>query len=172
MRNGILWGVLLVILAVVNTQIVGKELILNQGETMLLELAPRDPRSLLQGDYMALRYRMTDEVGRNLSNVASADGHAVVRRGEHGVASFVRLHDGSTPIGVGEELLYFRKRGESVRVASDAYFFQEGDGEFYRNARYGELRVDEGGSAVLVGLRNGVFEALGANEPTGAGGVN
>ena len=168
MRNGILWGVLLLILAVVNSQIVGKELILDQGGTMLLELAPRDPRSLLQGDYMALRYRMTDEVGRNLSNVASADGHAVVRLGEYGVASFVRVHNANTPIGVGEKLLYFRKRGESVRVASDAFFFQEGDGEVYRNARYGELRVDGDGSAVLVGLRDGAFDALRAKEMASA----
>jgi uncharacterized membrane-anchored protein len=41
-----------------------------------------------------------------------------------------------------------------VRVATDAYFFQEGTSGKYASARYGELRVDDDGSSVLVGLRD------------------
>jgi len=51
-------------------------------------------------------------------------------------------------------LLRFRKRGKSVRLASDAFFFEEGQWETYRGARFGEIRVDDAGSAVLIGLRD------------------
>ncbi|MFX7329222.1 GDYXXLXY domain-containing protein, partial [Acinetobacter baumannii] len=33
-----------------------KEMLLKEGQLVLLPLAPVDPRSLMQGDYMALRY--------------------------------------------------------------------------------------------------------------------
>ena len=45
-----------IVLALVNLQIFGKEAIIRDGRTVLLRLAPVDPRSLIQGDYMALRY--------------------------------------------------------------------------------------------------------------------
>src|SRR5690606_10833586 len=47
---------LLLILAVVNVGIWQRERILATGRTVVLALAPVDPRSLMQGDYMALRF--------------------------------------------------------------------------------------------------------------------
>lgn len=44
--------------------IIKNESILNDGETVLLELRPVDPRSIMQGDYMALRFRLGDDVRR------------------------------------------------------------------------------------------------------------
>ncbi|MDE8355606.1 GDYXXLXY domain-containing protein, partial [Klebsiella pneumoniae] len=46
---------LVLALAVVNLAIVSCERLLAEGEVVLLELAPVDPRSLMQGDYMSLR---------------------------------------------------------------------------------------------------------------------
>jgi uncharacterized membrane-anchored protein len=160
MRKGLLWIVLALILIVVNAMIFSKEQIISDGETMLLQLAPRDPRSLSQGDYMALRYSLANEVRRISSEQASVDGQIVVTLDQQGVASFVRLHDASRPLTDKERLLRFRKRGSQVRLASNAYFFQEGHGEFYRNARYGELRVSRDGDAVLVGLRDNQFHIM------------
>ncbi|KIG15596.1 putative membrane protein [Enhygromyxa salina] len=39
-----------------------KERVLSTGQTVLLPLAPVDPRSLMQGDYMILRYELEDEL--------------------------------------------------------------------------------------------------------------
>ena len=61
-----------------------------------------------------------------------------------------------------QRLLRFRRRGESVRLASDAYFFEEGEWETYAAARFGELRVSEEGDAVLVGLRDREGNPMGA----------
>ncbi len=161
MRSVILWGVLLLVLLTVNVQIVGKERLLASGTPVLLELAPKDPRSLLQGDYMSLRYRLADELLQVLEPQASADGEAVVRLDEHGVARLVRLHGHGETMKPDERLLFFRKRGDSLRLAGDAYFFQEGQAERFRDARYGALRVADDGTAILVGLRDGNFQRLG-----------
>ena len=163
MREVVLWLVLVASLALVNAMLIGKERVLAHGQTMLLELAPRDPRSLLQGDYMTLRYRLANELRRALDEPGSADGRIVVALDENSVARFVRRDNGK-PVKEGERLLQYRKRGDNVRLASDAFFFQEGRDELYRAARYGELRVDAEGDAVLVGLRNGQFRILGSEE--------
>ncbi|WP_351125065.1 GDYXXLXY domain-containing protein, partial [Shewanella sp. T24-MNA-CIBAN-0130] len=53
-----LWAIIaaLVILAGINYKIFQQEQLLANGEIILFELAPVDPRSLMQGDYMALNY--------------------------------------------------------------------------------------------------------------------
>ena len=42
----------------------------------------------------------------------------------------------------------------SVWLGTNAFFFHEGDAERYRDARYGEFRVNEDGEAMLVDLRD------------------
>lgn len=148
----------LVILGFVNLQIAGKERILQEGRTVLLQLAPIDPRSLLQGDYMALRYAMADEVAAAAKSAGVSDGTIVVELDPAGVARFVGLDQGHS-LAADQQRLVFRKRGETVRLASDAFFFEEGHGGRYREARYGELRVAGDGSAILVGLRTDDLQA-------------
>ena len=141
------------ILAFVNLQIAGKERILTEGRTVLLRLAPIDPRSLLQGDYMALRYAMADEVAAAAKEAGIGDGTVIVELDENDVARFVAPDRGQA-LADRQQRLVFRKRGETVRLASDAFFFEEGRGGFFEAARYGELRVADDGTAVLVGLRD------------------
>ncbi len=143
----------IVILVIVNTQIVIKEGIIENGDILLLRLAPRDPRSMLQGDYMALRYAMAGEVARAARTAEVTDGLVIVGLTESGEAGFVDLFEGQT-LAENQRLLRFRKRGDSVRLASDAYFFEEGQWNTYADARFGELRVSEAGDAVLTGLRD------------------
>ena len=68
MKNIIYWGTTLLVLVVVNLLIVKKEDTLASGQTMLMRLAPFDPgstRSLMQGDYMILRYTIAREVKKS-----------------------------------------------------------------------------------------------------------
>ena len=148
------------ILGFVNFEIVGKERIINEGKTILLKLAPRDPRSLLQGDYMALRYTLADNVAKAADTAGVTDGRAILELGKLDEAEFVAIYAGQQ-LADGQYLLRFRKRGEAVRLASDAYFFEEGKGGLYDDARFGELRVDSDGEAVLIGLRDSAGERLG-----------
>ncbi|MET0351671.1 MAG: GDYXXLXY domain-containing protein, partial [Rhizobacter sp.] len=47
-------------LAVANVGIARKEALIAHGRTVLVELAPVDPRSLMQGDYMRLNFRLPE----------------------------------------------------------------------------------------------------------------
>lgn len=168
MRALLVLGGLLLVLIVPNYAILQKERLLKEGKVVLLELAPVDPRSLIQGDYMRLDYA----VARGLSGPrafqggepavprVARDGHIVVRLDERGVATFVRWHDEGTPLRAGEHLLRYRRRGSTIRIATDAFYFQEGHARRYEQAKYGELRVDESGGSVLVGLRDSLQRQL------------
>ena len=154
MRKGIAIVAGLIVLAFVNISIVQRERLLEDGRIVLLELAPVDPRSLMQGDYMALRFKVVDDAGR-----PKTDGHFVLALDERGVGSFVRLHQ-DEPLAGNETLLRYRVRDEEVKLATNAFFFQEGQAELFESARYGEFRVGADGETILTGLRDAELRKL------------
>ncbi len=157
MKKFVLWGAALLIIAAINFMIIEKERTLADGRTMLLRLVPRDPRSLMQGDYMVLRYAFAREIPE--TQLEQDKGCIVVSLDEHDVAEFVRIHR-EEELGSDEHLLFYRNRG-GLRLGAESFFFQEGDGDLYAEARYGELKVDKSGTSVLVGLRGKNFFRLG-----------
>ena len=150
-RKALIIPGLVLALALPGYAVVQKERLLASGETVLLELAPVDPRSLIQGDYMRLRYALTRDIETN--HAWPRDGELVVVLDSNRIARFIRRNDG-TPLAAGNLLLQFRRRGSSVRVGSDAFFFEEGSARRFERARYGELKVAPDGSSVLVGMRD------------------
>jgi uncharacterized membrane-anchored protein len=81
------------------------------------------------------------------------DGYAVFALAADGVGRFVRVQPAPAPVATGEIALRYRERGWDMRIASNAWFFPEGQGERYALAKYGELRVDADGTALLAGMR-------------------
>lgn len=156
-RKALILPGLMLALALPGYAVMQKERLLASGDTVLLELAPVDPRSLIQGDYMRLNYAIT----RTIAEQASwpRDGAIVVTLDPAGVATFVRRDD-SSPLQPGEHRLRYRRRDGRVRVGTDAFFFQEGDAPRYARARYGELKVDADGGSVLVGMRDSIAAAI------------
>jgi uncharacterized membrane-anchored protein len=142
-------GALLLVLGVVNYSIFAKERIRAHGERVLLELAPVDPRSLMQGDYMALRFTIANQIR------ADTGGTVPVVLDANRVA---QLDPQSRP----ESLrLRYRIRQGQVWLGTNAYFFEEGDAERFAGARYGEFRVDrDTGEAVLVDMVGPDFKPL------------
>jgi uncharacterized membrane-anchored protein len=133
-----------------------KEALLARGRTVLLELAPVDPRSILQGDYMTLSYAAARDVSREGADA----GLAVFAIDEQGVGHFQREDDGR-PIDANEIRVGFRRRDGAVRFGAQTFLFEEGQANTYGQARYAELRVDDDGSFLLVRLRNDAREILG-----------
>jgi len=153
----------LAVLAAANYTVHQRERHLADGTVVLLELAPVDPRSLMQGDYMALRFAVADEsFGRGPVEQAR-DGHIVVALDPRGVGSFVR-HDDAAPTAPGEVRLRYRIRNRQLKLATNAFFFQEGHAEHYEPARYGEFRVAPSGELLLTHLRGERLERLGPPE--------
>lgn len=162
LRRAIVLAGLIAILAIVNWQIVGKERVLRDGAPLLIALAPVDPRSLIQGDYMRLDYAIARQIAYQAD--WPRDGQIVVMPDADGVAQFVRRHAPGEPLAPGERLLRYRRRAGRIRIGTDAFFFQEGHADRYTGARYGDLRVDAAGEALLVGLRDAARQPLGAEE--------
>jgi uncharacterized membrane-anchored protein len=158
-RATVLVGLVL-ILGLFNWSVAKKEALLRDGTPLLIELAPVDPRSLIQGDYMRLEYRIARDLSGNYE--WPRDGQIVVSAGEDNVAQYIRLHDGRTPLGPSEHLLFYRRRGGRIKIGTDAFFFQEGHASRYERAKYGELRVDASGESLLIGLRDENRRPLGA----------
>jgi len=137
---------LLLVLGFFVLSVVGKEETLANSRQILVQLAPVDPRSMMQGDYMALNYSITRRIWDN-------DGkYVVVKVDGDNVATFVRQQDDKT-LKDGELLLRWttNKFGRKS-IGADNYFFQEGTGDKYAGAHYGLLRVDSDGNCILVGL--------------------
>jgi uncharacterized membrane-anchored protein len=151
-------------LILVNVSIAQKERLLAQGRVVYLELAPVDPRSLMQGDYQALGYRIADDARSNGlisgDRASRANGRIVGALDARSIASFRRLDNGQL-LAADEIALRYRVRGDQVKFATNGFFFQEGDAELYRTAKYGEFRVAEEGDLLLTGLRGPNLEPLG-----------
>ena len=149
MKRSLLFGVgMLATLGVPTAQVLTAQRHLAAGEEIALELLPRDPRSLLQGDFMRLRW----SIEAQLSEMSVPDTpHAVVRVAPNGVAAFVRFDLGE-PLADDERHLDFTLRDDHVDIAPDAWFFEEGTAERYEPARYGVLAITPAGEVMLVGL--------------------
>lgn len=160
MRKALLLLTAFALLAFVNYGIAQRERVLTDGHIVLLELAPVDPRSLMQGDYMALRFGVANDIAQHLARERASDGYAVLSLDERFIGSFVRLDDG-TPLDSKQVRVRFRKRNHQVQLATSAYFFEEGSAALYEPARYGEFRVAPDGEVMLTALRDGKLNLLG-----------
>lgn len=143
---------LLLLLGYFTYSIRAKEEILGEGQLVLLELAPVDPRSLMQGDYMNLRYAISRDVDTETEKL-SRRGYCVIKIDQHGVGRKVRFQQDSSPLDKGEYLIKYTSPNEwIINIGAESFFFQEGHAEKYERAKYGALRIDKNGNSLLVGL--------------------
>ena len=126
-----------------------KEIQIARGSTLYLPLVPVDPRSLMQGDYMALSY----EFSRNVE--WPGEGSLVVTLDEHLVGKEARLFASDQTLGPSDVRLRFRNNGSSVRIGAESYLFEEGQDEALKSAAYAELLVTPEGDCVLRALCDG-----------------
>lgn len=154
-RLGIAVIGLVLILGLANWDIVQKRAVVADGQVLLLELRPTDPRSLFQGDYMALV--LADKTMPDAATISNLPyrGTVILSIDESKVGSFARLDDGAQ-LKPGELRVQYRRhqdwRGSRLDYGAQSFFFQEGDAELYQAARYALLRVAQDGSTVLTDL--------------------
>lgn len=152
MRKAVALAAGLAVLAFVNLGIYQREALVTGGRVVLLRLSPVDPRSMMQGDYMRLNFEAADQAFPSPDRTRT-DGHVIVAVDGRGVGHFRRLADGG-PLAPGEVALRYRIRGGRPNLATNAYFFEEGQASAYADAAYGEFRVGEDGETILTGLRD------------------
>ena len=148
---------------------------LNNSQTMYVRLQPVDPRSIIQGDYMALNYQLYfapqhlspestsqaninqedqifsghyfDEVIKNKSSVLT---HVELDSQRRVIHSYFEL-----PKNVRTARLILQNpnnRYSELYPASRSFLFAEGLEPCYRNAKFAELKLKENGKALLVNL--------------------
>ena len=148
------WVIILVnlslLLVIFNNSVFKKEALLANGQLVLLELAPVDPRSLMQGDYMMLSYAISENLS---ADTLLKRGFCVVELTENGIGKKVRFQEGTLPLNANEFLIeYTAGRWSQINIGAESFFFQEGHAEKYENAKYGGVKVDADGNSILMGL--------------------
>lgn len=177
-RFGLACGLLLVLVGA-NLGIYEREQILGNGRRVVLELAPVDPRSLMQGDYMRLRFAVADDALRQLQQAPDSrdwaderygSGYLLLRPDDKGIHRLVSiktsdaLEDSRQDNSMSEDvLLKYRLRDRQIHVATDAWFFPEGRASHFEQARYGEFRVDQDGASLLTDLLDADLRSLSAH---------
>lgn len=164
--TGLAWRAPLIVLAggafvlgATAYQVHGYERALATGQRVVLELAPVDPRAPLRGDYMALHYAVQDAARRQLRAMrgdwplgGTNRGWLVLRPDAAGVARLVGVEARRPTLRPREVALAFRLVGMQPVFGADAWFFAEGRGPHYADARYGVLKVSDDGKAMLAEL--------------------
>ncbi len=142
-----------------NHSIVKKERLLSSGKEVILPLEPLDPRSIMQGDYVELRFADGQEIEWSLekkleeTRQGSIAGHGLaVMVLQDGLYKFQRLYDGTPVQDKTELLLQYGWRNERVVFGGGTFFFKEGFGREFERGRFAKLRVDEKGVGIIVAL--------------------
>ena len=157
---------LALVLVVMTRNIIKYEAHLTTGDTVLLALAPVDPRGFMQGDYMTLSYALERDVFAALnrdpgSYPTNEEGYVIVALDNNKVAQFVRLA-ANQPKGLAtnEMAIHYRIRNGAMQLATNAFFFQEGHGEAFEAAEYGLFRVNDKGEPLLTNLVDDDFAVI------------
>jgi len=152
------WGAAItaaLVLLVANVGIWQKEQLIQHGQVVFVPLAPLDPRSLMQGDFMRLDFvgwGASADINRDSDNPVQP--YVVFTLDAEHIAQTPRFERGTQqPLAAGEMRLPLTHKAGSWVLVTDAFYFKEGEAQRWEAARFGEFRVDASGRALLVGLR-------------------
>lgn len=162
-RAALALGGLVLVLGLANTTILQREQLIAHGQEISLALAPVDPRSLMQGDYMRLEFVLAREIAEQVQaapeTAPQGDGYAILSLLPNNEVRLLRLQDTPDDLTAGEIALAYRNNGE-IRIVTNAWFFEEGQADHFATSRYGVLRVDRTGRALLIEMRDEAFNPL------------
>ena len=139
------WGGFLLIVLYIGHLIYQKEQVVKHGTEFFLKLAPRDPRSMMQGDYMSLDYTVTRQLQRQ--KTTKRQGTIKVYLNKQNVASLTASKGANKTL-----LLQYKNRRGRTQIGPNAFFIQEGNDKYYNDAKYGIFRADNNGHVVLMAL--------------------
>lgn len=167
------WVGLGAVLLITIQDVARKENLLANGTPVVLALAPVDPRSLMQGDFMALNFSLSQEVERLVRkqemayntrqsflaylqpDAAGVSTLAAIQNPTDGRVLFNDQQKGGWQSASDVDLTGLialevtRKKGRWLPNGVDAWFFPEGQAEHFEQALYGEFKVNEKGKALL-----------------------
>lgn len=160
LRHSFVWIALVVLLqfGYLGVRVAQSEILLSTGTTVKLEIAPLDPRSLLQGDYVAINYSIStppESVAAELEESSrTRTVKVVLSPDDRGVYIFKRLYTRGEILSAGEVMMNGKNSGWGlIRYGIETYFVPEGTGlEVESGARFAYIRVNADGDALLESL--------------------
>ena len=160
---GLVGVFLIALLGAVNYKVQQFEEVLATGKPVVLKIAPADPRSLMQGDYMVLNYAILSELQQSQFSSESNESNETTGIDElspSGKKAYILVHLDKNHVATLCEAqseiptdfkhctpnlyLPIRYRGWSPELPSQDYFFAEGKGEYYAQSEYAEYRFKDG----------------------------
>ena len=150
MRTLLIWIAAAFVFGNFYTMVAQKEALRRDGQTVYLALAPLDPRSPLQGDYMDLNYAITNQINHdqmdNPQQKRPDAGTLVIRLDNRNVGTLAGYYQGGA-LAPGEHLLKFHRVGWLSVIGAESYFIPEGSGPAFASAAYGELKLEPDGTS-------------------------
>lgn len=145
-------------LGIIGYQTTRSETLLATGASIKLKLAPVDPRSLLQGDYVVLNYDIATPPPSSMNPLQEEDWKRgkvkiVLTPGSQGVYVANRLYQNGEKLSNHEIVLNGQWDGSRIQYGIENYFIPEGTGRtIEQNARYAYVRISRNGDALLERL--------------------
>ena len=163
---GLVGVFLIALLGAVNYKVQQFEDVLATGKPVVLKIAPADPRSLMQGDYMVLNYAILSELQQSQFSSESNESNesnettGIDELSPSGKKAYILVHLDKNHVATLCEAqseiptdfkhctpnvyLPIRYKGWSPELPSQDYFFAEGKGEYYAQSEYAEYRFKDG----------------------------
>jgi uncharacterized membrane-anchored protein/uncharacterized membrane protein len=141
-------------LAMLGMQIGTSEKLLAEGRLIKLELLPIDPRSMLQGDYVRLRYEISEPSSISLDDNSYREKVSVaVAPDAQGVYRFQSILKPGDSLDAGQVRMNGEYDYSRIVYGIESFFVPEGTGlEVERTAKFAEVKVAANGDAILVRL--------------------
>lgn len=153
-RDATLFIVTIMIFVIFNVMIYQKQKILRTGQTVYLSIAPVDPRSLIQGDYMTFRYLLEDDLPKAETPPIEKSGYLVITTNENGVGAFVKFYQGEK-LNSNEKLLQYRfhpNKFSPYTIKPNTFFFQEKLQPNFQQAKFAVFHYQGDKNYLLTGL--------------------
>ncbi|MFB6348284.1 GDYXXLXY domain-containing protein [Moraxella sp. ZJ142] len=135
----------LVSLGVMAVMVINYERHLATGRVVYAPLGVSDPRSWLQGDYMALNYQLNADKATTGTTAKYRLGYALLDN-----RSIIRRITWQ-PVDKAVPIVLNGTQGD-WQLPPDGWLFAEGLGECYAQAKFAKLSLDDDGQVLLIDL--------------------
>ncbi|WDI32745.1 GDYXXLXY domain-containing protein [Hyphococcus flavus] len=158
-------ALLVVALTLVNRSVWRLETQFRDATEIYLPLGPRDPRSILQGDYMVLNFRNDIYPPFDAIEALPRGGEIFLKLDENNVAAFSRIPAAGDAPGPDEiRIDYVKTNSRRIRYVPQSFFFQEGEAELFQPARFAIVKVTDDGNARLTALADENRQRIGPGD--------
>ncbi|PFG14426.1 GDYXXLXY domain-containing protein [Bacillus sp. es.036] len=155
-RWKLIWLVVILMVSFITYNGVKNEVAIQSGKEVRLALAPVDPRSMLQGDYVTLRYDITTLPGAVPANKKIKVVLTPTSEGLYEYGGYYKLEGHwNKPYESSDDLIVVNGTTYSdhdVQYGIESFFIPEGDEQVVEDKTMAIIKVSENGNALLIEL--------------------